>query len=440
MERKSRTSATFEALRKRAERIIEERGGKPPDADELDLIRLTHELEVQHIELELQNDELRRASTELDASRNEFFDLYESAPVAFVTVDEKGIVELANRAAARMLTGNDNFLKDRLFSRLVYSADLSIYFSCLKKVAMNGAVPPCELRLVGRHGLLVHVQMEVVPKKDGKEVNHWRLTLVDITERKEQEAALRKARDELELRVRERTAELERKNKELQQFAFIASHDMHEPLRKIQTFGSLMEEKTGDRLGEEQKDYLSRMIGAADRMREVLDALLRYSRVETKGEEFRPTDLNDVVKWAVNDLEIQIKEAGSRVEIDPLPKVSGDTAQLRQLFQNLISNAVKYQRPGIKSVIRIYGEQKDGTGRVFVEDDGIGFEEKYLDKIFEPFQRLHGRSEYQGIGIGLAICRKIVERHGGTITATSTPGKGSTFIVTLPVEKQNEST
>ena len=168
MERKSRISATFEALRKRAERIIEERGGKLPEDDELDLIRLTHELEVQHVELEIQNEELRRASRELDASRNEFYDLYESAPVAFVTVDEKGIVELANRAAARMLTGTDNFLKGSLFSRLVYTADLSVYFSCLKRVALNGASPPCELRLVGSQAVLSMCKWRWCPNRRGK--------------------------------------------------------------------------------------------------------------------------------------------------------------------------------------------------------------------------------------------------------------------------------
>ncbi|PKN66296.1 MAG: hypothetical protein CVU57_06395 [Deltaproteobacteria bacterium HGW-Deltaproteobacteria-15] len=411
MEKKARTSATLEALRKQVERIIREPGEKLTDGDELDLLRLTHELEVQHLELELQNEDLRRASRELDSSRKEFYDLYESAPVAFVTVNEKGIIEMANRAAVRMITGSGDSVKGSLFSRLVYAEDLGVYFDCLKQLALNYAVSPCELRIVGNNGRLVHVQMEAAIKRDEKGVIHWCLTLADITGRKEQEAALRKAKDELEVRVRERTAELERKNKELQEFAFIASHDMHEPLRKIQTFGSMLEAKGGDRLGETEKDYIARITGAADRMREVLDALLRYSRVETKGEELRPTDLDEVVREAASDLEVQIGELGARVEIDPLPKVSGDPSQLRQLFQNLISNAIKYQRPGSKIVIRIHGEENDGTGRVFVEDHGIGFDEKYLDKIFQPFQRLHGRSEYQGVGIGLSICRKIVERH-----------------------------
>jgi light-regulated signal transduction histidine kinase (bacteriophytochrome) len=257
----------------------------------------------------------------------------------------------------------------------------------------------------------------------------------DITERKRMEEKLLKAHDELEFRVKERTEELVQLNRELQEFAFVASHDLSEPLRKIQAFGSLLREKSADRLTAQERDYVSRMTGAATRMQELLEALLRYSRIETKGEDFRQTNLEDIVQDAASDLEIAIRELGAHMEIGPLPTVAGDPNQLRQLFQNLIANAVKYHRPGVKTVIKIYGEG-NGTRRIFVEDNGIGFDESYMEKIFQPFQRLHGRNEYSGIGMGLAICRKIVERHGGTITARSTPGKGSTFIVTLPVKTE----
>jgi signal transduction histidine kinase len=228
-------------------------------------------------------------------------------------------------------------------------------------------------------------------------------------------------------------AQLEHKNQELQEFAFIASHDLSEPLRKIQTFGDLLKAKSANRLSEQERDYVSRMTGAANRMQELLDALLRYSRVDTKGQDFSPVKLHEVVRGATDDLEMAIRDVEAQVEIDPLPTVEGDPQQLRQLLQNLISNALKYHRSEVKPFVKIYGETDDGTGRIFVEDNGIGFDEKYVDKIFQPFQRLHGRNEYSGIGMGLAICRKIVERHKGTITAKSTPGKGSTFIVTLPV-------
>lgn len=256
---------------------------------------------------------------------------------------------------------------------------------------------------------------------------------LDITERKLMEEDLRKARDELELRVQERTAKLERRNRELQEFASIASHDLSEPLRKIRTFGSLLEIKSAGQLDEVSKDYVSRMTGSANRMQELLEALLRYSRVDTKWQEFGPTKLDEVVRDSVTDLKVAIQEIGAHVEIGGLPIVNGDPYQLRQLFQNLISNALKYHRLEIKTIVKVYGEESSGTAHIFVEDNGIGFDEKYLEKIFQPFQRLHGKIEYSGTGIGLAICRKIVDRHKGTITAKSTPGKGSTFVVSLPV-------
>ncbi|PKN66000.1 MAG: hypothetical protein CVU57_07380 [Deltaproteobacteria bacterium HGW-Deltaproteobacteria-15] len=272
----------------------------------------------------------------------------------------------------------------------------------------------------------------LVPVKDGAgRVSNLVFTLTEVTERIRAEEALRKAHNQLELRVKERTAELERKNQELQEFAFVASHDLAEPLRKIQTFGDLLKAKSADHLCEQERDYVSRMSGAAGRMQELLDALLRYSRIETQGRDPVPLKLEEIVRTVAADLEVAIKKIGAHVEIGMLPIITGDPYQWRQIFQNLIANAVKYHRSEVKTIIKIHGEENNGTDHLFVEDNGIGFDEKYLDKIFLPFQRLHGKHEYPGTGIGLAICKKIVERHGGMITAKSTPGKGSTFIITL---------
>jgi PAS domain S-box-containing protein len=274
----------------------------------------------------------------------------------------------------------------------------------------------------------------LVPVKDGSGgVSNLVFTLMEVTERIKAQEGLRKAHDELELRVKERTAELEHKNRELQEFAYVASHDLAEPLRKIQTFGDLLKARCADHLCEQERDYVSRMTGAAVRMQELLDALLRYSRVETQARDLVPVNLEDIVRTVTTDLEVSIKKTGVQVEIGPLPIINGDPYQWRQVFQNLIGNSAKYHRSEVKPFIKIYGEEIERAYNIFVEDNGIGFDEKYLDKIFEPFQRLHGKHEYPGTGIGLAICKKIVERHRGTITARSIPGKGSTFIVTLPV-------
>ena len=265
-------------------------------------------------------------------------------------------------------------------------------------------------------------------------------TSVDITERKRAEEALQEAHDELESRVKERTKELELKNRELQDFAFVASHDLAEPLRKIETFGNrLINRFGGGSFDEVSKDYLSRMQTAATRMKNLLHSLLLYSRITTRAGTLKKADLNKSVREALSDLEVVIGAKHAELEIGDLPTVQADRVQMIQLFRNLIGNALKFSREGINPHIKIYtraDRQANRAYQICVEDNGIGFEEKYLDKIFLPFQRLHGRnSKYEGEGIGLSICKKIVDRHGGKITATSELGNGSSFVVTLPAER-----
>jgi signal transduction histidine kinase len=284
------------------------------------------------------------------------------------------------------------------------------------------------------------------------------LTQRDLQRRREAEAALLAARDELEVRVRERTAELatanehlwrstlelERSNRELQDFAFVASHDLQEPLRKIQAFGDRLRGKHGEALGPEGVDYLERMQRAAHRMHVLINDLLTFSRVTSRGQPFVPADLGQIAGEVLSDLEVRVEQTGGRVEVGDLPTLEADPLQMRQLLQNLIGNALKFHRDGEPPHVTVSGEILDNGGppraRIVVADDGIGFDMKYLDRIFTPFQRLHGRQEYEGTGMGLAVCRRIVERHGGTLTAESAPGQGARFLVMLPVRQtQGES-
>ncbi len=234
--------------------------------------------------------------------------------------------------------------------------------------------------------------------------------------------------------------ELQRSNRELQDFAYVASHDLQEPLRKIQAFGDRLVSKYGTALGPEGGDYLLRMQSSASRMRRLINDLLEYSRVTTKGRPFDNISLTQVAADVVSDLETGVQDAGAALEIGALPEVRGDMLQVRQLFQNLIGNAIKFRRADAPPQVRVSAE-RDGEHVVLsFADNGIGFDEKYLDRIFTPFQRLHARSQYEGTGMGLAICRRVVERHGGSITAHSTPGIGSTFVVRLPVNPEQEET
>ncbi|MGE5223200.1 MAG: sensor histidine kinase, partial [Omnitrophica WOR_2 bacterium] len=233
--------------------------------------------------------------------------------------------------------------------------------------------------------------------------------------------------------------ELEHKNQDLQDFAYIASHDLQEPLRKIQAFGERLKTKYGEILAAEGQDYLQRMQSAAARMQTMINDLLAYSRVTTRAQAFKQVDLNRITTEVLADLETRITETSGRVEVEPLPEIQAEPTQMRQLMQNLIGNALKFHQPDIPPLIRISSktisnDRYSGNGRIqiTVEDNGIGFDEKYLNQIFQPFHRLHSRSEYEGSGIGLSICRKIVEHHGGRITARSQPGHGSTFIIILP--------
>ncbi len=233
-------------------------------------------------------------------------------------------------------------------------------------------------------------------------------------------------------------AQLEASNRELQQFASVASHDLQEPLRKIVVFGDRLRTKFSGGLGEQGQDYLERMMNAAERMQTLINDLLEFSRVVTRARPFVPVEIGQVVKEVLGDLEVLIESKGAVVDVGPMPTISADPTQMRQVFQNLLANAMKFQGEGAVAQVVIRAESASCGGRpgwrITVRDNGIGFEQHHAERIFAPFQRLHGRSEFGGSGIGLAIVRRIVERHGGTITAQSAPGQGATFIILIPAE------
>lgn len=243
------------------------------------------------------------------------------------------------------------------------------------------------------------------------------------------------------------TEQLKRSNRELEEFAGVASHDLQEPLRKIQAFGDRLDTQCTGQLGEQGRDYLGRMLQATARMRTLINDLLTFSRISTRASPFDEIDLGRIAREVLSDLDERIRQTGGEVVLGDLPVIDADALQMRQLLQNLIGNGLKFHRPEQPPVVRIEarlghaagepanGHPAAGMFQLVVSDNGIGFDIKYLDRIFNVFQRLHGRAEYEGTGMGLAICRKIVERHHGSITAVSRPGDGASFVVTLPLKQ-----
>ncbi len=235
-----------------------------------------------------------------------------------------------------------------------------------------------------------------------------------------------------EQEVKKKTEELARSNKELEQFAYVASHDLQEPLHKIVAFSDLIQEIFSDQIDEKLHDYFQRMQRSASRMRDLIDDLLQFARITTQAKPFEEIDLKKIVEEILAELDYRIKESKAEIQVGALPNIYADRRQIYQLILNLLSNALKFHQKGKSPKIKIEGKQEKENIQITISDRGIGFDEKYCDRIFQPFQRLHGKSEYEGSGMGLALCQKIVERHGGNILVTSEVGKGTEFVVKFP--------
>jgi PAS domain S-box-containing protein len=407
--------------RVRAEQIAQSNRSSMEKMPVEDVRKLVEELHVHQIELEIQNDELRSMQCELEQSRKKYSDLYDFAPVGYLTLSEEGRIVESNLTAARQLGVERSILIGKPFNLYAsenYRDELHLHLRTVFKTRQHHT---CEIKLDGRGCTDRYFQLDSTYLLDSDGKSLARTTMTDISDRKKAEEKLTALAGKLEFR-----------NRELEQFAFTASHDLQEPLRKILAFGERLGTKYREKLDDEGKDYLIRIMNASKRMQQFIRDLIKYARLTTRPELLDTLDLREAVMEVISDLELKIERVGANVEVFELHAVKGEKSQIRQLFQNLIANALKFhgeEQPHIK----IYSRRTDRDCMIFVEDNGIGFDEKYLDRIFVPFERLHGRSAYEGTGMGLAICRKIVDRHGGSITAKSKPGEGSTFIITLPL-------
>lgn len=346
---------------------------------------------------------------------------------ALFVIDAEARVRVINAAVRKLFDYSEPEILGKTIDTLEYIDPEASFSRTLHDMLRRAPIRDEERVFRNKNGDRIDVSISVSPLHE-REIEGGAVVIArDIRERK-------RAQEELHAF----TIKLQESNRELEDFAHVASHDLQEPLRKIQAFGDRLKARYGDTLTGEGADYLDRMQKAAGRMQALINDLLAFSRVTTKAQPFAPVDLGAVAHEVVHDLEVLIHHAGGEVIVGALPTVDADALQMRQLLQNLVGNGLKFHRPDTPPRVELSGSASGGTAQIVVSDNGIGFDEKYADRIFTMFERLHGRAQYDGTGIGLAICRKIAHRHGGDIHARSTPGEGARFVVTLPVKHDSK--
>ncbi|WP_187261891.1 sensor histidine kinase [Pontibacter beigongshangensis] len=383
---------------------------------------------------------LKKAEAALRESENKITSIIEGAVDGIITINTRGIIEMVNPAAARQFGYKVEELLGKSVNMLMPEPDSSLHDGYMHHYHKTG-----EKRIIG-------IGREVTGmRKDGTIFPFFlSISEVNLMDRKVYTGFVHDiTRQKLnEERLRRYAAELERSNRELQDFAYVSSHDLQEPLRKIQAFGDRLKTKDYEKLSEQGKDYVDRMLNAASRMQNLINDLLNFSRVTSKQKSFVKVSLDKILTEVISDLEVTIEKTGAEIIRSPLPEIEAEPTQMRQLFQNLLSNSIKFRKEDESPIINIYARHLqrtahltatpgDEVAEIYVEDNGIGFDEKYLDRIFNIFQRLEGQ-KFEGSGIGLAVCRKIAIRHGGDITATSQPGVGTRFIITLAIRQPED--
>jgi len=365
----------------------------------------------------------RAAEKHLGQMEGRYRGLLEAAPDAMVVVNTAGEIVLLNVRAEKQFGYNrdelvgqkmTNIVPDGFAERLVADALRSTADALAQQIGTG-------IELTGRHknGSVFPIEIMLSPLESAEGILVT-AAIRDISVRKQ-----------AELNLLHKIEELNRSNEELGQFAYIASHDLQEPLRMVASYTQLLSRRYKGKLDSEADEFIAFAVDGAGRMQRLIQDLLAFSRVGTKGQEMLDTSSEDALQQAIINLRGAIEESGALVTHDPLPGVLADETQLTQLFQNLIGNGIKYQNPGIPKV-HISATRNGGKKWTFaVKDNGLGIDSQYFERIFGMFQRLHKREEFAGTGIGLAICKKIVERHGGTISVESQPGQGSTFSFAL---------
>jgi chemotaxis family two-component system sensor kinase Cph1 len=420
--KKKKSAAPFEALRRKAEETLKELEGELAMIPIGRVQDIVQELRVHQIELEMQNEELRRTQEELERSRSRYSYLYDFAPIGYLTCNREGTILEINLTGARQLGYERTMLIGRPFSVHLQGDEMKAFYSCLKEVFESKSKHSCELRLKRRDGSRLDVHLESIASAHDGDIQCL-AAIMDIS-------GLKRVEEEM----KQLTAELKRSNEDLQQFASAVSHDLQEPLQVIKGFLALLERHSKGKLDEKAQELIRFAVEGSKRMEDIIRDLLEYSRVGTKAREFKPADCSLILNEAISNLKTSIEEERAEVTRDSLPTVMADASQLTRLFQNLISNAIKFHGAEAPRV-HVSAERKGDEWLFSVRDNGIGIDMKYADTIFAAFKRLHSDDKFRGTGIGLAVCKKIVEFHGGRIWVESRPGNGSTFYFRIPLRE-----
>ncbi|WP_189093175.1 sensor histidine kinase [Deinococcus ruber] len=394
-----------------------------------------HELQLHQIELELQNQELRRTNSELEDARREYQALFDGAPVGYLVLDEAGFIQRANRTAGQQLGVAEGTLPGRRFSSFIPANEARSFALFLRRLVQTGQAAPLEVSLArtgdGNTDLVVQLQGEAMEHPSGTPIQ-CRVTLTDITAQRHAQAEVQRLNASLEARVAERTEQLSALNEELETVMYAVSHELLTPLRQARDFGHLLARPEEPEKPELHQHYLSNIEQAMGRMEDLLHGLLQYFRAGQQRLRLRQIDLNQVLTQVRKGLNVQSTADGISFVIDPLPVVYGDSLALQLIFSTLISNAIKFSRTVEATRIRVSCNETAETYVFSVEDNGVGFNMRQKDRLFGMFQRLHSTREFEGLGLGLALVKRFVQRHGGRVWAEGKPGQGATFWFSLP--------
>ena len=430
--------------RLKAEEIVKNRVDHTKNKS--DLHEVNYELRVHQVELEMQNEELRENQIKLIESQHRYFDLFNFAPVGYFTLNEKGLILDVNLAGASLLKVERLNLPNKAFIQFIDLDNRNKFHRHITKAKETGVKETTELKLlkIDKSSFYVHLETITILNENGT-FKEFRIGINDINSQKKAEITLRDRNAKInkllnveiddyeiaEIKLEKLIENLKSSNKELEQFAYVSSHDLKEPLRMITSFLQLLQKRYANKLDEDANDFINFAVEGAKRLNTMINDLLKYSQIGSTEINFEYLQSEKILETVLTDLGPLIEDNHAIVTYDPLPLIYANEQMMIQLFQNLIGNAMKYH--GEKTPeIQISATRGKDEYIFAVTDNGIGIDKKHHDRIFTIFQRLHSREEYEGTGIGLAISLRILQKHRGIIWTESVLGQGTTFYFTIP--------